>query len=114
MITNLLRHGQSRFLRFRYRWKTLRWLIPAISHWSYVTTGCPKGKDEGAVGAFAPYPVRRGVLFLPVRRLVGKQRADPAPRVRLVPLVARDDVDVQVHHRLAGGLAVVDPDVVAV
>ncbi len=37
----------------------------------------------------------------------------PAPGVRHIPGIPRDDVDVQVHHRLAGDLSDVDADVVA-
>jgi len=38
----------------------------------------------------------------------------PAPRVLDVTPVPRDQVDVQVHHRLAGGLADIYADIVAV
>ena len=38
----------------------------------------------------------------------------PAPGIRHIPGIPGDDVDVQVHHRLAGGFSDVDADVVAV
>jgi len=44
----------------------------------------------------------------------GTAPPDPAPGVCHVPGVAGNDVDMQVHHRLAGGFSHVHADVVAV
>ena len=40
--------------------------------------------------------------------------ANAAARVRLVAVIPRDEVDVQVRHRLASRCAIVDADVVAI
>ena len=54
-----------------------------------------------------------GVHCSPIPRLRRHHPPHPAPRVFRIARVARDQVDVQVRHRLAGRGAVVDADVVA-
>ena len=53
-------------------------------------------------------------LFLPILRLPREYMPHPSPRVLSVPFVSGDQMNVQVHDRLTGGLAVVDADIVAV
>ena len=54
-----------------------------------------------------------GVHGSPIPRLPRHHPPHPAPRVFRIARVARDQVDVQVRHGLAGRGAVVDADVVA-
>lgn len=55
-----------------------------------------------------------GRVSRPVLRPVRQHPAHPAPRVFLVAAVTRDQVDMQVRHTLAAGLAMVDTNVVTV
>src|SRR5512139_1020817 len=59
-------------------------------------------------------PANASPASRPVLRLVRQHPPHPAARVFLVAAITRDQVDVQVRHALAAGLAVVDADVVAV
>src|SRR5512139_729900 len=59
-------------------------------------------------------PANASPASRPVLRLVRQHPPHPAARVFLVAAVAGNQVDVQVRHGLAAGLAVVDADVVAV
>ena len=58
-------------------------------------------------------PRLAGLGLREVVALAGDDVANPAARIGHVAAIARDEVHVQVHHRLPGHLARVDPEVVA-
>jgi len=58
--------------------------------------------------------VEVGGSSIPIRRAFGQDPANTASRIGHITVEAGDDVNVRVFHGLAGGSAVVDPDIEAI
>ena len=76
-------------------------------HWSLAkNTSCASADGIGWVVMALP--------SCPVVCLLGNHPAHAAARIRLVAVISRDEMDVQVRHCLAGSGIIVDADVVAI